>query len=248
MRYPIYFYVSQYHRETQPFAVPVHLVYDTPGHEWVSVRALAGRRAGEQFTIVRSELCRSPSGARLVSGGREAIAQYGWRKPQEEDAARRLRKRIGERELTERQLRNAFEEVMRLATSLRAKTQGDIAWRYFDRDLENWDDGRRRGPKLIQMIDMILGAATRYTSPPVDQRSAVYARAITLEDDANLLANAIGAPAREAPRRWLEVADALEVAEDAWREAGDEDRADNVRAKRQNILTTIKLAYGPRRQ
>ena len=254
MRAPIFFYIGRNYPSSATGegarAVPVHIVYDVNESGLASVRVLAGRMAGSQITIDRSELHRSPGSARLVPGSRKAIVEYGLRELEAATEARALRKRIGSwrGRLTERQLRNAFEQTMTLATHVRSKTQNDRAWRYFDGDVEDWHAGNHTGALLIRMIDMVLGAAERYQPPPVDQRSAVYARAITLEDDANLLANAIGAPAREAPRRWLEVADALEVAEDAWHEAGDEDRADSARAKRQNILTTIKLAYGPRRQ
>ena len=64
--------------------------------------------------------------------------------------------------------------------------------------------------------------------------------------------------AREAPRAWLAVADAFEVAGDAWSEAAAAERdlhearsmnarADDARRIVQDILRAIDLAYTPRR-
>ena len=251
MRAPILFYVSHYQpgQRTRPVAVPVHLVDDRD--TWPTVRALAGRRAGETFVIVRDDLHYTVGSARLVPGGREAIEKYGIRPLSQANAARALRRHIGRHDAwswSSRQLRNAFERVMEVATPVRQKTENDRAWAYFDRDIVRWREGERSGARLVTMLDMVLGAAERYRAPDVDPRSPLYVRATVLERQANGLSIAIDAPAFEEPTRWLEVADAYEVAEDAWREAGDEDRAENVAAKRQNILTTIKLAYAPRRR
>ena len=253
MRAPVYFYVTQYHRETRPFAVPVHLVGGQleGGGEWVTVRPLAGRRAGQTFSIVRNELYRTPGNARLIAGGRAAVAKYGMRELEEAAAARELRKRIGQRRLTERQLRNAISTTVELGARVRRKTLDDRAWTYFDRDLEDWHAGNRTERLIIRMLDMVLGAAERYTPPRVDPRSAAYARAVMLESDANTLvsfAGMLGAPASSAPARLREVVDALEVVEDAWRDAGDEERAERARARREDILSSIKLAYAPRRR
>lgn len=264
MRAPIFFYVAR--RGTRLLAVPVHLVNDAG--DWPIVRALAGRDAGGTITVVRSDLYRSvPPNARLVPGSRGAIARYGRRRLDEEAAARRLRKRISERrsmipdgfryELTQAQFERAFDETMKLAARVRSKTPRDVAWRFFDKDLDDWDLDEQYhygGTRIFQMIDMILGAASRYEPPSINQHSPEYARAAAAESQANALLRAIvdhGEPVRppiEAPARWLEVADALEVAEDAWRETGDEDQADKVRTRRQNILSMIAQAYVPRRR
>ena len=251
MRAPIWFYVSRYREGARRFAVPVHLMHGTG--PWQGVRALAGRSAGRTFTIVTNDLYSSlPDDARLVSGSREAIAKFGPRQLEELALAHALQKRIGQRRLSERQLQNAFKKTMQLAESVRRKTPNDRAWFYFDRDLEEWRSNIARAGRLISMLDMVRGAAQRYQPPSADKDSPAYARAVDLQDYANGLSLAISAPSREAaaraPRRWLEVADALEVAEDAWREAGDDDRADNARVQRHNILTTIRLAYEPRRR
>ena len=251
MRAPIYFYVSQYHRETRPFAVPVHLVNDIgrgvvdTGGGWVTVRALAGRRAGGTFTIVRNELHHSPGGARLVAGSREAIARYGLRVLEEEAAARALRKRIGPRRLSERQLRNAFARTIQLADRVRQKTPSDRAWVYFDRDLEEWRAGSRTErygtPErlLVLMLDMVLGAASRYVPPQADVHSMEYQRAEMLDRNANALFTRTLGLGFENPAPWLEVADAFEVSEDAWREAGDDDRADRLAKRRHDILDVL---------
>ena len=63
--------------------------------------------------------------------------------------------------------------------------------------------------------------------------------------------------ARESPRSWLAVADAFEVAGDAWSEAAAAERdpyesrsmsarADDARKVTQDILRAIDLAYTPR--
>ena len=262
MRARISYYVAR-NRAGQLQAVPVHIVERTADPNdawaragWLTARALAGRRAGGTFNVHQNDIRHTPSGARLVPGSREAIAKYGPRELEEAIVARALRKRIGQRSLTDRQFQNAVDEITQLATRVRQKTPNDIAWRFFDRNLDAWNDRLPGGPGLrshapivINMIDAVLAAASRYRPPSVDENSLVYARAAAAESHANALMRAIRAPlASEAPARWLEVADAFEVAEDAWLEAGDEDRADNVHAKRQNILTTIRLIYAPRRQ
>ena len=246
MRAPILFYIGR----TVPtrsarsgfFAVPVHVVQDIPRSGSADVRVLAGRRAGDVIVVHRSDLHFTSEGIRLVPGSHEAIARFGLRELEEVTAVRALRKRIGQRHLTQGQLRRAFGELIALAERVRARTSNDRAWTYFDRDLERERQDGATGAMIISMIDMVLGAADRYTPSPVNQETPAWKRAAALESDANEFALSIRAPASAAPRRWLEVADAFEVAEDAWQEAGDEDRAERVHSKRENILTTIKLA------
>ena len=257
MRVPLYFWVSQYHRETRPFAVPVHLVGGQieGGGEWITVRALAGRRAGETFTVVRNELYRTPGNARLVAGGREAVTKYGPRQLEAVLEARALRKRIGSwrGRLTKRQQQNAFDHVMKLADRVRPRTPDDRAWIYFDRDLESWRAGRlpetTPAGMAIRLLDMVLGAAERYRPPPVDVGSPAYARAEILDANANALYVRTLGRGFGDPKPWLEVADAFEVSEDAWREAGDDDRADRLAERRHAIVDTVRDdAYAPRRR
>ena len=255
MRAPIFFYIGRNYPSSATGegerAVPVHIV-DVNKSGRANVRVLAGRMAGAQIAIDRSELHRSPGDSRLVPGSHKAIAQYGQRELEETAAARALRKRIGSRRLTERQLRNAFERTIQLAERVRPKTPNDRAWVYFGNDLEDWyaghrvysggdlEDGRRAEGLLIQMLDMVLGAAERYQPPPVDQQSAAYARAEMLDAHANALyVRTLGSGFGD-PRPWLEVADAFEVSEDAWREAGDDDHADRLAKRRHDILETVR--------
>lgn len=72
--------------------------------------------------------------------------------------------------------------------------------------------------------------------------------ALAAEKHAHALSRAIGTSAYDEPRRWLEVADALEVAEDAWREAGDEARALNAATEIHNIFVTLRYAQRPLRR
>lgn len=51
--------------------------------------------------------------------------------------------------------------------------------------------------------------------------------------------------ASEAPRQWLEVADAFEVAADALEEAGRLTMANQANAYAHNIFVTIRSGYGP---
>lgn len=250
-RSPIYFYVSR-RGSSRPFAVPVHLVDDTG--PWRVVRALAGRDAGGTFSIVPSELHHSPGNARLIPGSREAIAKYGPRQLEAAMEARALRKRIGSwrGRSTKRQQQNAFGHVMELAERVRPRTPDDRAWVYFDRDLESWRAGRlpetTTAGMAIRLLDMVLGAAERYRPPPVDENSPAYVRAKMLDVHANALyVHTLGRGFGDA-KPWLEVADAFEVSEDAWREAGDDERADWLAQRRDDILDTVREARVPRRQ
>ena len=251
MRAPIFFYIGRNYPSSATGegarAVPVHIVYDVNKSGLASVRVLAGRMAGSQITIHRSELHRSPGDTRLVPGSHKAIAQYGQRELEEAAAARELRKRIGSRSLSPRQLRNAFERTMQLAERVRRKTPNDRAWDYFGRDLEDWHAGKRTGGVLIRMLDMMLGAAERYVPPPVNVHSMEYQRAEMLDANANALFTRTLGSGFENSAPWLEVADAFEVSEDAWREAGDDERADRLAKRRHDILDVLSNPENPQR-
>ena len=80
----------------------------------------------------------------------------------------------------------------------------------------------------------------RARDPEGDARRRIAKAA---EAHAHALTLKIGRPANEAPRPWLEAADAFEVAADAWREAGEDDLAQNADNHAQNIIAVIRIAY-----
>lgn len=75
---------------------------------------------------------------------------------------------------------------------------------------------------------------------PDERAGAAYRHALEATEQA-----ASYGSAREAPRPWLEAADAWEVAADAFEEARLPDKADQANATAHNIFATIRLAYVP---
>lgn len=258
-RQKIYFYVAGYGTD-QRFAVPVHLVAGDPYSDpWPTIRGLAGRWKGRTFRVTKHDLYSSiPPDAKLVPGGRAAIKENAPWEPKEAQAARVLRKKIATLNIddawTAKRADATFAQVERIAESLYPYNPDNTAWEYYKRDRERWLDafrpisgyGDHHPGRLISMLDMILGAAERTKPPAPYSRGDVraQARALAAEGHAQQLAASAGG----SIERWFEAADAFEIAEDAWKEAGDDARAEQTAEVRERILKNLKPPPGRKRR
>ena len=75
---------------------------------------------------------------------------------------------------------------------------------------------------------------------PDEHAARAYRHALDVTAEAQTYGSA-----REAPRPWLEAAEAWEVAADAFEEARLPDKADQANVTAHNIFATIRLAYVP---